>query len=119
MVDTSNDKRQHIRQPVNQKVSVRNVLTDEFVGTIVDVHSEGFMVLGTRHVDAERVYQLELTFGEFVKDSATMRLGAECLWSREAGTGGQSWIGFHIIDIAQTDKEKLSFIAEQIHEKSV
>ena len=116
MIDTNNDKRRHVRQPVNQKVSVKNILADEPVGTIVDVHSEGFLVLGNNYVDAERVYQLELTFSQVVKDSTKMSLGAECLWSREAGTGGQSWIGFHIIDVAQTDKEKLRFIAEQIQE---
>lgn len=116
MTEIPRNKRQHVRKPVNQQVSVRNVLSDELIGALVDVHSEGFLVLGKNHVEAEHVYQLELIFSEAINGDKHIHLGAECLWNREAGMGGQSWLGFHIIDIADADKEKLNLIAEQIQE---
>ena len=116
MTDIPQNKRQHVRKPVNQQVSVKNVLSDELIGTVVDVHSEGFLVLGKNYVDAERIYQIELIFSEPVKGDKHIHLGAECLWNREAGMGGQSWLGFHIIDISDSCREKLDLIAEQIQE---
>lgn len=106
--------RQMDRHKVNQHVLVVNSLHDQLLGNIVNVHEEGFMLIGNSVLLSEGgIYQLSFQFSSPVLETKKVSLGAECLWMRET-SDDQYWAGFHIIDISNGDKKVIVSLCEQI-----
>lgn len=106
--------RQMARHKVNQRVLVVNNLCDQLLGNVVNVHQEGFMLIGNNVSLSEGgIYQLLFQFSSPVLETNKVTLGAECLWIRET-SGDQCWAGFHIIDISDNDKKVIVSLCEQI-----
>ena len=104
------------RIDVPQLVAVFDSLNDIELGTIVNLHEEGFLLIGEGIIGDNRVYQLRFEFSEKVDDIDQISVGAECLWTNETGSGDKIWAGFHIIDISETDKTIISHLIHQIGE---
>lgn len=84
MNNTIENKRQYTRKKANQHISVLNVLNGEALGTVVNLHSEGFMILGSSDIRADSVYQVEFVFekklmGEIILVWEHNACGAEML----------------------------------------
>lgn len=114
MSDYKNDQRQKPRNSVNQKVIAINALNGDSLGTVVDIHSGGFLLLGVDSVVVNNVYQMELVFDAAIDSKTRLSLGAQCLWNRQAGVGGQSWLGFHIIDLSEEDEALVEKMSDQV-----
>ena len=104
------------RVKVPQIVSVHDIMRGIEVGTVVNLHEEGFLLIGTEEIKESGVYQLRFEFTNAINGVAQMNLGAECLWSNECDTGLMCWSGFHIIDLAEQDKEIISSLIAEIAE---
>jgi len=102
------------RHKVNQRVLVINSLRDQLLGNIVNVHEEGFMLIGNKvPLTDSGVYQLTFQFLSPVLGRQEITLGGECLWVRET-SDDQYWAGFQIIDISDEDKKVVASLCEQI-----
>lgn len=116
MNNTIENKRQYTRKKANQHISVLNVLNGEALGTVVNLHSEGFMILGSSDIRADSVYQVEFVFEKKIDGRNHISLGAQCLWSRDADIAEQSWLGFHIIDSYPEDQLTIEKLIQEIAE---
>jgi len=116
MAEHKENRRQKVRNNVNQKVLAINALNGESLGAVVDIHSEGFLLLGIDTIIVNNIYQIELVFDAPINGESGLSLGTQCLWNREAGMGGQSWLGFHIIDLSEKDEVLIEELSNQIQD---
>lgn len=99
---THNCSREHDRElerhTVNGDVDVYDGLRDLYIGRLVNIHTQGLMVVGDLGLEEDRIYTLDLHLPEPVNGQLVIQLGADCLWTREADLVGKYWVGFSIID---------------------
>jgi hypothetical protein len=92
---------EHRKQPrkiASETLEVFDQLTDSFLGTVVNISSDGLMLLSSESLTTGSIYQLDLRLSRLVRNQSNISLGAEVIWSSEATQGGSYWSGFHIID---------------------
>lgn len=113
-----NDNRRKLaRTPLNQSVFVRDAVRNCDVGKLVNLHEEGFLVIGCKDIDCDRIYQLSFTMAVPVDGETSIDLGAECLWRTGTGGDDQFWAGFHIMDVAEKDLQIISRLVQEIGEE--
>ncbi len=88
-------KRRLVRHDVSEQIELHDCMRDRLLGSLVNIHTEGLMLMSDQPVSEDRIYSLELRLGQ-----QRIRLGAECLWSRDSAGTSPYWAGFQIIDIS-------------------
>jgi len=101
------------RAAVQQVILVRDSLRDIEVGRIVNIHEEGFMLIGGDSVKENCLYQMKFLLSTPVGGVSELDIGAECLWVRETVGDDRYWAGFHILDIAPDDVGKITLMKQQ------
>ncbi|WNO09599.1 hypothetical protein [Teredinibacter sp. KSP-S5-2] len=113
----SDNRRRLTRVPVSQSVNVSDVLKGTSIGKLVNLHEEGFLLLGARDVNVNCVYQLKFQLSSPINDVSAISIGAECLWKSETDGEDQHWAGFQIIDLSQSDKPILVLLKNEISQE--
>jgi len=91
------DRAMH-RHVVSGNVDVYDSLRDIYLGRLVNIHSQGLMLVGDVPLEEDRLYELDMhVFGEN-NSKQVIRVGVDCLWARDADENGKHWTGFTIID---------------------
>lgn len=106
----TNEHRRLERKEVDRHIAVKNALLDCDVGRIVNLHADGFMIIGHGEIRADCLYQFVMLLNEEIDGCARISVGAECLWLKETDSGTQYWAGFHIMDISDEDRAIISKI---------
>lgn len=106
MLNKTNQRRRE-RKGIEQLISVKDSLLDEDIGRVVNMHEDGFMLIGNGQIRENCLYQLSLKLSEPVETQDHLSVGAECLWLKETDSGTQYWAGFSIIDISEKDRNTL------------
>ncbi len=114
MKPADGENRRLARAEVQQVITVRDSLRDIEVGRIVNLHEEGFMLIGGDSVKENCLYQMQFVLTEPVDGRSELSIGAECLWVRETVGDDRNWAGFHILDMAPADVGIISKLKEQI-----
>lgn len=108
---THNCSREHDRElerhTINGDVDVYDSLRDLYVGRLVNIHTQGLMIMGNLALEEDRIYTLDLHLPEPVNGQMVIQLGADCLWARDADLAGKHWIGFSIIDASPQSIESI------------
>lgn len=104
MISNDNDKRSQVRIPVDEEIFVRDTVSNHEMGTLANIHDEGFMVISDGGLREDHLYQVVLELGE---GKGEISMGAECLWISETGTGDQVWAGFQIMDVSDEGKRQI------------
>lgn len=104
MLSSESDKRSQVRIPVDDEIVVRDTVSSLEMGTLANVHDEGFMVISDGGLKEDNLYQVAFELGA---GKGEICLGAECLWISETGTGDQVWAGFQIMDISEEAKQQI------------
>lgn len=99
MMDLDSQRRQLKRIHVAQDVVVKDMLRDLSLGKLVNIHREGFMLIGESFVKENRLYQLTFSAPNIFQSASEISIGAECLWLKETDDTDVRWAGFHIIDV--------------------
>lgn len=105
ILPSTNELRRRERKAVEQLIEVKDVLLDSDVGRVVNLHEEGFMLIGDGQIRENCLYQLNMALTEPVAETESISVGAECLWMKETDSGTQYWAGFQIIDISENDRD--------------
>ncbi len=114
------DRQQDQEDPSNQRklkrfqltalVDIVNRQSQKMVGRLVNVHTEGLMVIGEFAFEEEKLYQLDLLLPKTF-DRPLIPVDVDCLWTRTAHDQSNIlWSGFSIVecsDQAQADIEVL------------
>ena len=100
----SDNKRSQVRIPIEEEIFVRDSVSSLEMGTLANIHDEGFMVISDGGLKEDNLYQVVFELGN---GKGEINLGAECLWISETGTGDQVWAGFQIMDVSEDAKQQI------------
>lgn len=114
MISSESDKRSQVRIPVDEEIFVRDTVTNLELGTLANIHDEGFMVISDGGLKEDHLYQVVFELGG---GKGEINLGAECLWISETGTGDQVWAGFQIMDVSDEAKQQIEALLSQYAEQ--
>lgn len=103
---TKNEQRRLTRYIVDAPVEVLNQITGQVVGSVVDIHTEGLMLIGAMEVDC--VYMVRLVPREKASGIGDIELGLDCLWSSQLEQGDNCWIGCRIIDASPEALDRIT-----------
>ncbi len=106
------ESRRRERKEVDQPIAVKDALLDAEVGQVVNIHEEGFMLIGSGKIRENCLYQLSMHLSKEVDSRSNISVGAECLWLKETDSGTQYWAGFHIIDISENDRDVITKLVQ-------
>jgi hypothetical protein len=98
------EKRHSPRKVADQVLEIHDQVTGNYLGSIVNISVEGFMLLSQEPITIGSVYQLSLIIPSSQSEKKPIRFGAEAIWYAEATQPDSYWNGFRIIDIANDDE---------------
>ncbi|MGS2722924.1 PilZ domain-containing protein [Porticoccus sp. GXU_MW_L64] len=102
--DNQNQERRRLeRHEVTSQVDAVDRITGQSVGRLVDIHSEGLMLITGDQVEVGNIYQLSLKRGSDI----WLQVGVDCLWKNPANGEGRYWAGFRVIDATDEALEEL------------
>lgn len=105
------EKRRHPRFDLADegwRATLTDQVTGQHLGEVVNLSLGGMMSLGAAALQAEHLYQIELTATGPDGERESFAAGVLALWSSPAGRPGSSWTGFEIIDISPADRDRLA-----------
>ena len=91
------DRAMH-RHTVGGDVDVYDSLRDIYLGRLVNIHTQGLMLVGDVPLEEDRLYELDLHIIAEHNSKQVIRIGVDCLWTRSADQNNKNWTGFSIID---------------------
>jgi len=103
------DMRREQRFQVSRAIRAINRETGDEVGRLVNISTDGIMLLGAVPVEENSILELILAFGE--QGTETIALGVESLWCHSNDDHSRFWSGHYIIDISQQDMQRLLMLA--------
>lgn len=101
------EMRRHSRVEVSEVIRVVDRQTDMYIGRLVNISEEGFMLLGSQFVSENNILQLSLEFASGENSTSPILIGVESLWCHSSNDQTQYWTGFYIIDISDEDLERV------------
>jgi hypothetical protein len=108
------EQRRNERHDVNSVLAIQNVMNNDNLGMLVNISSDGFMMIGPASVSEGNIYQLSLTLSESIDDSNKIDFAAECLWTNTADSEDKLWSGHRIIDVSDDDQKRINALIEQL-----
>ena len=110
------DVRGLTRYKIEKLVEVYDTNRGEYLGRLVNIHTEGLMVVGDELIKPDYIYQLEVRLVGGSNEVQVIRFGADCLWVRQLGESSTHWAGFHIIDLSDQAKQQIDHLVEELGE---
>lgn len=94
------DRRQLPRKIASDTIQVRDINTTRAMGRVVNLTSEGLMLIGDNPIESNLIFQFELQLPQPHMSQALLQVGVESLWCSDANEPNYYWTGFRIIDIS-------------------
>lgn len=104
------------RHVIHGDVDVYDSLRDRYLGRLVNIHTQGLMVMGDWALEEDHLYSLDLHLPEPINDQLVIHLGVDCLWTREADLADKYWMGFAIIDASTEALSAIQRLVERLGE---
>lgn len=109
------NRRRQRRRTVTAPVNIYNKDTGEMLGRLVNITTEGLMLVNTRPLAADRLYQAVIELPEPVNEVTRLELGIDSLWTSPANPDADMfWSGCQIIDISDEMLGTLKVVIEQL-----
>jgi hypothetical protein len=102
------------RRTLKGVVNVVNRLNEQVIGRLVNITTEGLMLVSAKPLETDTLYQVVLALPEQVNGVQEILLGMDCLWTSPADPKADMyWSGCHIIDLSDEMFEHLSALIEE------
>ena len=108
-----NHRRRKPRKTLNQPIAVHDVIEDRRFGELINVTTEGMMIMTDRLVPTQSIYQLAILLPTPLLGHDRVELGVDCLWSRQGEHYNRYWAGFQIIDASDTAIAQLEALIDR------
>ncbi|RYY04400.1 MAG: PilZ domain-containing protein [Gammaproteobacteria bacterium] len=95
------------RHTLGGDVDVYDSLRDVYLGRLVNIHTQGLMLVGDVPLEEDRLYELDMHLPNDTSTKVVVRIGVDCLWTRSADQNGKHWTGFTIIDLTPQAAEEI------------
>ncbi|MBK6727356.1 MAG: PilZ domain-containing protein [Xanthomonadales bacterium] len=89
-------------------VQVIDSMTGEPIGQIGNLSPDGMMLIASREVRADALYQFNFPLPINRHAPIEIEVGMHEQWSEPASVPGQYWAGFRIVSISPEDQELLN-----------
>lgn len=109
---TLSDRRQLPRKIASERIQVRDTNTNRHIGELVNLNSEGLMLVSRTPVESNLIFQLELKIKKPHRGQGRLRLGAESLWCSNANEANHFWSGYRIIDVSLDTLEMIESMVD-------
>jgi len=103
------------RHAISGVVEVYDANRDIYVGRLVNIHTEGLMLMGDSVMESDHVYQLDLQLATPLCGAETIHLGVDCLWVRNSEESSTHWSGYHIIDLSDLARQQIESLVSQLN----
>ena len=100
------------RKELSQAITVLDTINGGVFGELVNVTTEGLMVMTDREIETQAIFQLSLQLPEAIKGGNQIVIGADCLWCRSAENFSRYWAGFQIIDASERALTQLEVLID-------
>lgn len=104
------------RIELNQTIEVFDMINGGLFGELVNITTEGFMVMTEKPIPTHAIYQLSLSLPDGINADNSISLGADCLWCRDVENFKRHWAGLQIIDASDQAIESIARLIDQ-HQK--
>ncbi len=98
-----NEYRRSPRKPAFVNIPVMNTMTDEVIGRIGNLSSDGMLMVCESEIPDNALFQLAFELVNGDGKTQTISVGVQEMWSETANVPGQFWAGFHFIDISDAN----------------
>jgi hypothetical protein len=96
------ERRRAARRMPPEILKIHDLNTGAYLGQVANLTPDGLLLIAQDPIRVHTVFQLEIVLEFPVDGVATLRFGAESVWSSQAaGQQGYCWVGFSIIDISR------------------
>lgn len=102
------EHRRSKRRDPEVPVQVINSMTGEPIGQIGNLSPDGMMLIASREVRADALYQFSFPLPVNQHAPIEIEVGMHEQWSEPASMPGQYWAGFRIVSISTEDQELLN-----------
>lgn len=100
------------RRELTQAIAVNDTINGGAFGELVNITTEGLMVITDREIETQAIFQLALQLPEPLAGSDMLVLGTDCLWCRRAENFYRYWAGFQIIDASDHAIEQIEALID-------
>lgn len=100
----SEEFRRFTRRDAGQKIDVIDIMTEQTLGTIVNISEYGIMIVAQTSIQTDSIYQCELMFPPEYQFRSPFIIGIQEMWAEPVTNSGVSCVGFRIIDIDTVDR---------------
>lgn len=100
-----NQRRKLERHHVSSSVEVYDLDSGEMLGRVVDLHTEGLMLLSEQPIALNRDWALQVNLPMTLNGVSEFLLCAESLWNRESIAGGQYWTGLQFTNLPDDSRQ--------------
>jgi len=114
--DDSADKRRQKRHALATSIDIYERAGDTKLGRLVNLHSEGLMIIGSYPFEAGKEYEVELRLPHFVELPPVIPLEVDCLWARNEDENKTFWAGCQIITTRDSDISRLNQLIKMLGE---
>ncbi len=108
------NRRSQRRRTLNGVVNVVNQFDEVVLGRLVNITTEGLMLVNPSPLATDTLYQIILALPEELNGVRQIELGMDCLWTSPTNPDADMyWSGCHIIDISQEMMKHLLVLIEE------
>lgn len=112
--ENSQNRRAQRRRTLSGVVSVVNQFDGALLGRLVNITTEGLMLVNAHPLTTDTLYQAVLQLPEPINNLTGIELGMDCLWtSPTTPNADMYWSGCHIIDISDDMFVSLKLLIEK------
>ena len=106
------EKRRLSRRNLRHQLMVLDRETDELVGYLVDITTEGMMLTCKKPVNAEGTFNLKMLLPDKIKGSRQISFVAQNIWYRKDTSSGFYKTGFRLREISNGSKEAIQVLIQ-------
>lgn len=103
----SEEFRRFKRRTPDRRVEVYDTMTQELIGSVVNISEYGIMLLANTEVTVDAIYQCEVRFPPEYRFKSPFIIGIQEMWSEAVAAGGVTAAGYRIIDIERSDRARI------------
>ncbi len=104
MVEDSSipNRRTQRRRTLSGVVNIVNQFDGALLGRLVNITTEGLMLVNAKPLATDTLYQVVLELPETLNNTTRIELGMDCLWTSPTQPDADMyWSGCHIIDVSE------------------
>jgi hypothetical protein len=111
------EQRKLLRHVLSGPVNIYDRVSQSFLGRLVNVHTEGLMIMGNHPFTADCIYQIDMQLPQAIGGSEMISIGVDCLWSRSEDAHVH-WAGCKIIDASESALHQINLLIELFGEQA-